>query len=91
VYQENLNPVQPDELLRVKSLIGDFISHPVESCLMILKDTDLKLLLLLSTSGASAQETLHTAKYMSNGNVRFCQDMNYLMESVSGTMVTSEQ
>jgi hypothetical protein len=58
---------------------------------MILKSTDLKALHLLSTSGALVPEILHTAKSMSNGNVRFCQDMNYLMASASGTTVTLEQ
>jgi hypothetical protein len=90
VYQENLNQDQQDELLHARSLIGVAISPAAENFLTILKSTDLKLLLLLSTSGASEQEILRTARYMSNGNVKFCQDMNFLMESVSGTTVTSE-
>jgi hypothetical protein len=90
VYQENYFPEPNEELSRVRNQIGDLIGHPAESCLMILKDTDLHLLHLLSINGAMAPEILHTAKSMSNGNVKFCQDMNYLMESVSGTMVTLE-
>jgi hypothetical protein len=91
VYQENLNPVPQDELSHVRNLIGMYTNRPVESYLMILSCMDLKLLLSLSTSGALDQEILHTAKYMSNGNVRSYHEMNCLMESVSGTTETLEQ
>lgn len=90
MYQKNLNQDHQEELLHARSLIGEVTSPAAESCLMILKNTDVRLLRLLSISGASELETLHTAKSMSSGNVKFFQEMNSLMESVSGTMVTSE-
>jgi hypothetical protein len=91
VYQEDLNSDPQEELSHVRNLIGAYTNRPVESYLMILSCMDLKLLLSLYTSGALDQEILHTAKYMSNGNVRSYHEMNCLMESVSGTTATSEQ
>jgi hypothetical protein len=90
VYQENLSQDHQEELLHVRNLIGEVISPVAESCLMILKNTDVRLLRLLSISGASELETLHTAKSMSNGNVKSFQEMKRLMENVSGTMATLE-
>jgi hypothetical protein len=90
VYQENLSQEQAAVLSHARNLIGAHTYQVAENCLMILNSTDLKLLHLLSTSGALAPEILHTAKYMSNGNVKYYQEMNYLMESVSGTMATLE-
>ncbi len=90
MYQENYWPEPNEKLSRVRNQIGNLINHPAESCFMILKDTDLNLLHLLSINGALVQEILHTAKSMSNGNVRSYHEMNCLMESVSGTMATLE-
>jgi len=90
VYQENLNPEQQEELSLVRNLIGDTTSRLAENSLMILSYMELKHLLSLYTSGASVQEILHTAKFMSNGSVKSYREMNSLMESVSGTMATLE-
>ena len=91
MYQENLNPEQVAVLSHVRNLIGAHTNRPAENCLMILDSMDLKLLLMLSTNGALVPEILHTAKCMSNGNVKSYQEMSYLMENVSGTTETLEQ
>jgi len=91
VYQENLNPEQAEELLRVRNLIGDTINPLAENSWMILNSMDIRHLHLLSTSGALVPEILRTAKWKSNGNVKCYQEMNSLMGNVFGTTVISEQ
>ena len=91
MYQENLNQEQAEELSHVRNLIGEAIDPLAKNSWMILNSMDLKHLHLLSTSGASELEILHTAKLKSNGNVRCYREMNSLMENVCGTMVTLEQ
>jgi len=88
VSQENWYPDLSEEGLLGQKVHGDHIRPPVENSLMILSCTDLDHLLLLYTNGVQAQEILHIAKSKSNGNVRSYQEMNFLMESVSGTMAT---
>ena len=90
MYQENLSLEQAEELSHVRKLIGDTINPLAENSWMILNSMDLKHLHLLSTSGALVPEILHTARWKSNGNVKCYQEMNFLMENVFGTTVTSE-
>jgi hypothetical protein len=91
VFQESYNLGEPEELLHARNLIGEAIDPLAENSWMILNYMDLKHLHLLSTSGASVPEILHTAKLKSNGNAKCYQEMNFLMENVYGTMATLER